>query len=119
LGSQFKGFASQLVDGSEISTGDFENGVDGLFVKGEGMSAGYASSVLHVVVGFGTGEQSQGGDVSHASSDGLERWNLEHMTELVITSEDETEHQAGVHVEVGEYSESGKHGWAHVLGIVK
>ena len=41
------------------------------------------------------------------------------MAELVISSEDETEHQSGIHVEVDQDSQSGQNGGAHVLCIIE
>jgi hypothetical protein len=118
-GGELEGLEGEVVDGAKVSAGELEDGVDGLGVEGEVIGAGDANPVLHVIKGFGAGEKSEGGEVSHPPADGLELGSVEKQPQLAVAGEDEAQDEPGIHVEVGEHPQLGEDIGTEVLGLVQ
>ena len=117
-GGEFQGLAAELVDGAEVSAADLEDGVDARLVEGEAAAPRDGQAVLHVLAALGAAEQAQGGEVGHAAAHRFELVALEHLGQGSLAGEDEGEHEARVHVEIGEDAQDGQHFGAHVVRLV-
>jgi hypothetical protein len=115
---EFEGLEGEMVDSTEVTAGELEDGIDGLGVEGEVFGAGDADPVLHVVEGFGAGEKPEGGEVSHAPADGFELGSVEKKAKLSVAGEDEAENESGIHVEVGEDPQLSEDVGTEILGFV-
>jgi len=118
VGGELEGLESEMVDCAEVAAGEFEDGVDSLRVEGEVFGAGDADAVLHVIEGFGAGEKTEGGEVSHAPANGFELGPVEKESKLSVAGEDEAENKSRVHVEVGKDSELSEDVGTKILSFV-
>jgi hypothetical protein len=108
-GGQFHGFESEVISAAEVAATDLEQGVQGASIEGTLMRTGDGDSVLDVFGSFVARKRAKCGVVQDPSGHGILVVAVEGVSEIRLSSEDDAQDQATIHLEIGQDAQDAEH----------